>query len=116
MNTLADTSEPAAPRDGLLVLHKSLLDYLRNAGACGAELTGVSPLTKEAVADKTHTVECVRCGPSGKPAQPGSPWSKGHQHAHALRVVGKEILRDLWVVSMGDLTEIPSDLSPVVLS
>lgn len=51
------------------------------------------------VADKLHSVECVRCGPSGKPAQPGTPWSAGHQHAHALRVVGKEILRDLWVVA-----------------
>lgn len=50
---------------------------------------------------KVHTTECVRCGPSGKPAQPGSPWSKGHQHAHALRIVGKEILRDLWIVAGG---------------
>lgn len=49
--------------------------------------------------DKTHSVECVRCGPSGRPAQPGSPWSAGHQHAAALRKVGKEILRDLWLVA-----------------
>lgn len=54
---------------------------------------------KAAVADKAHTVECVRCGPSGKPAQPGSPWNPGHQDAHALRIVGKEILRDLWLIS-----------------
>ena len=53
------------------------------------------------VTDKTHTVECVRCGPSGKPAQVGSPWSAGHQHAHALRIVGKELLRDLWIVAGG---------------
>jgi hypothetical protein len=52
-----------------------------------------------AVADKVHTVECVRCGPSGKPAQPGSLWSPGHQHAHALRVVGKQILKELWMVA-----------------
>lgn len=57
--------------------------------------------TRLAVADKVHTVECVRCGPSGKPAQPGTPWSPGHQHAHALRIVGKELLRDLWIVSGG---------------
>ena len=50
-------------------------------------------------ADKVHSVPCVRCGPSGKPAQEGSPWSLGHQHAGALRIVGKEILRDLWRVS-----------------
>lgn len=49
--------------------------------------------------DKEHTVECVRCGPSGKPAQPGDPWNLGHQHGAALRKVGKEILRDLWKVS-----------------
>lgn len=47
-------------------------------------------------ADRTHAAECVRCGPSGKPAQPDSPWSAAHQHADALRIVGKEILRDLW--------------------
>jgi hypothetical protein len=54
------------------------------------------------VADKVHSVECVRCGPSGKPALPGSPWSPGHQMAHALRIVGKEILRDLWIVAGGE--------------
>jgi hypothetical protein len=46
--------------------------------------------------ERVHNDPCVRCGPSGKPAQPGSPWSAGHQHADALRVMGKEILRDLW--------------------
>lgn len=60
--------------------------------------------TREAVADKTHTAECVRCGPSGKPAQIGSAWSPGHQHAHALRIVSKEILRDLWIVAGGKVT------------
>lgn len=50
-------------------------------------------------ADKTHTATCVRCGPSGKPAQIGDPWSAGHQHAAALRRVGKEFLRDLWRVA-----------------
>lgn len=46
---------------------------------------------------KLHTTECVRCGPSGKPAQPGSPWSDAHRHADALRITGKQILKDLWV-------------------
>lgn len=49
--------------------------------------------------DRVHAVECVRCGPSGKPAAIGSPWSPGHQHAAALRLVGKEILRDLWIAA-----------------
>lgn len=46
---------------------------------------------------RVHTVACVRCGPSGKPAQPGTPWGGNHQVADALRIVGKEFLRDLWV-------------------
>ena len=53
--------------------------------------------TREAVEDKAHSVPCVRCGPSGRPALEGTPWSIGHQHAHALRIVGKEILRDMWL-------------------
>ena len=50
-------------------------------------------------ADRMHAAPCVRCGPSGKPAAEGTPWSAGHQNADALRIVGKEILRDLWRVS-----------------
>ena len=53
--------------------------------------------TRQAVENKVHSVPCVRCGPSGKPAIEGTPWSAGHQHAHALRIVGKEILRDMWL-------------------
>lgn len=52
--------------------------------------------TREHYADAVHDRECRRCGPSGKPAQPGSPLSLGHQHARALRKVGKEVLKDLW--------------------
>jgi hypothetical protein len=48
---------------------------------------------------RAHTDECHRCGPPGRPAEPGTPWTGGHQHAAALRLVGKEILRDLWEVS-----------------
>lgn len=44
----------------------------------------------------THQVECRRCGPAGKPAPIGSPLSAGHQHARALRIVAKTVLRDLW--------------------
>lgn len=45
-----------------------------------------------------HKHECVRCGPSGKPAQPGSEISDGHAHARAMREVMKAILRDLFVI------------------
>ena len=54
---------------------------------------------KEATVGREHSVECRRCGPSGKPAQPGSIWSDAHRHADALRIVGKEFLRDLWIES-----------------
>lgn len=46
---------------------------------------------------RLHANDCVRCGPSGKPALAGSPWSDAHRHADALRIVGKEFLRDLWL-------------------
>lgn len=48
---------------------------------------------------RTHSVPCVRCGPSGKPALPGSEWSAGHRHADALRITAKEILKGLWIES-----------------
>lgn len=45
---------------------------------------------------KLHDKNCVRCGPSGKPALEGSPWSAGHCHADALRYQSKELLKGLW--------------------
>ncbi len=48
-------------------------------------------------ADSVHQMACRRCGPSGKPAQPGSALSDGHKLARALRLVSKEILKDLWL-------------------
>lgn len=52
--------------------------------------------TRAKYASATHQVACVRCGPKGKPAEPGSPLSDGHKHARALRAVAKAVLRDLW--------------------
>jgi hypothetical protein len=49
--------------------------------------------------DRLHKVDCPACGPKGKPAKPGTPWSAAHQHAAALRKVSKEILRDLWIAA-----------------
>lgn len=54
---------------------------------------------KAATEGREHAIECKRCGPSGKPAQPGSPWSDAHRHADALRVLGKAVLRELWTES-----------------
>jgi hypothetical protein len=73
-----------------------------NAEACmkqpaGSHYREVYVATRAKVLDKAHSTACVRCGPSGKPAAEGSPWSLGHQHAHALRIVGKELLRDMWL-------------------
>lgn len=51
---------------------------------------------RERYAEALHQVECRRCGPSGHPAATGTPLSAGHQHARALRLVSKAILRDLW--------------------
>lgn len=54
---------------------------------------------KHATEGREHTAECVRCGPSGHPALPGSLWSDAHRHADALRVLGKAFLRELWIES-----------------
>jgi hypothetical protein len=47
-------------------------------------------------ADAVHEVACVRCGPRGNPAPPGSPLSDGHKHGRGLRAVAKQVLKDLW--------------------
>lgn len=47
--------------------------------------------------DRLHVEECPACGPRGKPAPVGSPWSLAHQHAAALRKVSKNILKDIWL-------------------
>lgn len=41
------------------------------------------------------------CGTVAHPewGEPGSPWRPGHALAHAHRVTGKELLKDLWEVS-----------------
>ncbi|MGX6508250.1 hypothetical protein [Rhodococcus sp. SJ-2] len=54
---------------------------------------------REKYADTVHPTVCVRCGPAGKPAPIGSPRSAGHQNAMAIRLVAKEILKDLWIQS-----------------
>lgn len=54
---------------------------------------------RERYADRLHESPCVRCGPSGHPAPAGSPWTLAHQHAAALRYVGKQFLKDLWIAA-----------------
>ena len=62
----------------------------------GGPYRDVYDTRKAATEGRVHAAECVRCGPAGKPAQIGSPWSDGHRHADALRITSKAILRDLW--------------------
>jgi hypothetical protein len=54
---------------------------------------------KAATEGRVHVAPCVRCGPSGHPGQPGSPWSAAHRHADALRIVSKWLLREMWEAS-----------------
>lgn len=73
------------------------------AGSCvkspGGRYRAVYDETKAKYADAVHDRECVRCGPSGKPALIGSPISDGHRHARALRAIAKTVLKDLWIES-----------------
>lgn len=54
---------------------------------------------REKYATAVHLTPCVRCGPKNKPAEIGTPISAGHQHARALRLVAKKVLKDLWAES-----------------
>lgn len=54
---------------------------------------------REQYGDRVHTEACVRCGPAGKPAPTGSPWSLKHQHEAAKRKAVKAFLKDLWIAS-----------------
>jgi hypothetical protein len=48
-------------------------------------------------ADRVHSWPCAPCGKKGKPAEVGTPWRPGHQHADGLRMLSKyAILLPLW--------------------
>lgn len=63
----------------------------------GAHYEQVYRTARTKYADTLHTVDCPRCGPAGKPALTGTPLSAGHQNARAIRIVAKEMLKDLWI-------------------
>lgn len=44
------------------------------------------------VESRKHEKPCPPCH-----AREGDPWKKGHQHAHALRIIAKRFLLDLWL-------------------
>lgn len=54
---------------------------------------------RAATADKIHDRPCPQCNGAGKTDLIASPWRPGHQHADALRIVSKAILRDLWIAA-----------------
>jgi hypothetical protein len=46
--------------------------------------------------EKAHDRACARCGPPGRAALPGSPWSENHKHHAAIRNTTHAFLTDLW--------------------
>lgn len=75
----------------------------------GGPYRAVYDAAREQYSDRVHAEACVRCGPAGKPAPAGSPWSLKHQHEAAKRKAVKAFLRDLWVASRQTL---PDNHSP----
>lgn len=59
----------------------------------------VYDLRREATAERVHDRPCPQCNGAGKRELIESPWRPGHQHADALRIVSKVVLRDLWVAA-----------------
>ena len=51
---------------------------------------------KAATEGRVHVAPCAPCGPKGKPAEAGSPWSLKHRHVDAMRIQSKELLKELW--------------------
>lgn len=46
-------------------------------------------------AERVHDRACSQCDGAGS-TELGTPWRPGHQHADALRIVSKTVLKDLW--------------------
>jgi hypothetical protein len=54
---------------------------------------------RAATADRVHDRPCPQCNGKGHAELELTPWRPGHQHADALRIVSKTVLRDLWVAA-----------------
>lgn len=72
----------------------SLVTHVTGCGC--SEFRIVYDNAKQRYSNALHSFECVRCGPSGKPAQAGSALSDGHKHMRAVRSVMKAVLRSLY--------------------
>ncbi|ATW60829.1 hypothetical protein SEA_BENTHERDUNTHAT_59 [Gordonia phage BENtherdunthat] len=75
----------------------------------GGHYESVYRAAREKYAESVHPTDCVRCGPAGKPALAGSPLSDGHKHARAIRIVAKELLKDIWRESRDLYEEVQND-------
>lgn len=76
------------------------LGYAPHADGCACSpFRVVYDQAKAKCSDTVHQVPCVRCGPSGQPAEAGSPLSAAHKNARAMRITSKEILKELWRAS-----------------
>lgn len=64
---------------------------------------------REQTAERRHATRCVRCGTPGSPAEPGSLWKNSHQHADALRMIAKQVLKELWMLAREHHTGIPAE-------
>lgn len=50
-------------------------------------------------ADRVHDRPCPQCNGAGHKDLELTAWRPGHQHADAMRIVSKTVLRDLWIAA-----------------
>lgn len=81
------------------ILAESAMKTGKNKDGERARLRRIYDSERDKQLNAVHSGECVRCGTSGKPAQPGSPLKDGHKHMRAIRKVSKEILKDLYNIA-----------------
>lgn len=82
-----------------MIVHLIAANTMRSKDGQDGMYRKIYDSERDRFADRVHASPCVRCGPSGRPAAEDTPWKPGHQMAAALRRVGKEILRDLWILA-----------------
>jgi hypothetical protein len=93
----------------------SCIKQVANNGRPAGQYREVYDSARSRYRDRIHQAPCVRCGPQGHPAKVGSPWSLQHQHMAALRLVGKEVLRDMWLAAKEPVVKIVCDECNAIL-
>lgn len=56
---------------------------------------------RSVTAGRVHDRPCPQCNGAGHKELEATPWRPGHQHADAMRIVSKAVLRDLWRAARG---------------